>query len=55
MKIQSKALTIKTEKVVAKFLRDKIFTKFKIPQEIVTNGGTQFTSIFIEADGNIQV
>jgi len=46
--MEAKALPTVTEHAVAKFLHEGIFTRFGILREIVTDGGTQFTSRFIE-------
>jgi hypothetical protein len=37
-----------TEQAVVGFLHEEIFTRFRIPWEIVTDGGTQFTSRLIK-------
>jgi transposase InsO family protein len=42
--MEAKALLATTEQVVVAFLHGDIFTRFGIPWEIVTDGGTQFTS-----------
>eukprot|EP00253_Pinus_taeda_P014836 PITA_14836 len=42
--VEAKALYTATEKVVVEFLFEDIFTRFGVPQEIVTDQGTQFTS-----------
>jgi transposase InsO family protein len=46
--MEAKALRVATEQVVVGFLHEEIFTRFRIPREIVTNGGTQFTSRLIK-------
>ena len=37
-----------TEKVVADFLFEEIFAQYRTPREIVSDGGSQFTSHMIE-------
>ena len=42
--VEAKALTRATEQAVSDFLFEDIFVRFRIPREIVTDGGPQFTS-----------
>jgi hypothetical protein len=42
--MEAKALPEATEHTVVEFLHEEIFARFGIPREIVTEGGTQFTS-----------
>jgi transposase InsO family protein len=42
--VEAKSLFRATEKFVAEFIYEDIFTHFGVPREIVTDQGTQFTS-----------
>jgi hypothetical protein len=41
--MESKALSVVTKQEIMGFIHEEIFTRFRIPREIVTNGETQFT------------
>jgi len=45
--VEAKADPFATENVVVSFLFKDIFTRFGVPREIVTEQGTQFTSILV--------
>jgi hypothetical protein len=42
--MEEKSLPTATKQAVVEFLHEEIFVRFGIPREIVTDGGTQFTS-----------
>jgi transposase InsO family protein len=46
--VEAKALYSANEQSVVDFLFEEIFTRFGVPQEIVTNQGTQFTSNLVK-------
>ena len=45
---ETKAIKAATEEKVAEFLRENIFYKYGYPRDLVTDQGSQFTSILIE-------
>jgi transposase InsO family protein len=47
--VEAKALPAASEQSVVDFLFNDIFTRFGVPQEIVTDHGTQFTSHLVKA------
>jgi transposase InsO family protein len=47
--VEAKALYSANEQSVVDFLFEEIFTHFGVPQEIVTDQGTQFTSNLVKA------
>ena len=47
--VEAKALNSANEQSVVDFLFEEIFTHFGVPQEIVTNQGTQFTSNLVKS------
>jgi hypothetical protein len=46
--VEAKALASATEAIVADFLFEEFFIRFRVPKEIITNGGKQFTSHMIQ-------
>jgi hypothetical protein len=42
--MEDKEILVATEQAVVEFLHEEIFVRFRIPREIVTDRGTQFTS-----------
>jgi hypothetical protein len=47
--VEAKALYSANEQSVVDFLFEEIFTRFRVPQEIVIDQGTQFTSNLVKA------
>jgi hypothetical protein len=47
--VEAKGLYSANEQFVVDFLFEEIFTRFGVPQEIVTDQGTQFTSNLVKA------
>jgi transposase InsO family protein len=45
--VEARVVTRETEQVVAEFLFEEIFTRYGTPREIVSDGGSQFTSHMI--------
>ena len=45
--VEAKAIRRGTEQVVVDFLHEDIFTRFRVPRDIVIDQGTQFTSHLI--------
>ena len=46
--VEAKALFRATEKSVVEFIYEEIFTRFGVPREIVTDQGSQFTSMLMK-------
>jgi hypothetical protein len=46
--VEAKPLLATSEQSVVDFLFNEIFTRFGVPQEIVTDQGTQFTSHLVK-------
>lgn len=46
--VEAKVVTRATEQVVSDFLFEEIFGRYGTPREIVSDGGSQFTSHMIE-------
>jgi transposase InsO family protein len=47
--VEAKAIYYANEQFVVDFIFEEIFTHFRVPREIVTNQGTQFTSNLVKA------
>lgn len=47
--VEGKALYAATEKAIVKFIFEDIFTRFGVPQDIVIDQGTNFTSKLVKA------
>jgi hypothetical protein len=47
--VEAKALIKATEEAMANFLYEEIFVRYRVPREIVTDQGTQFTSQLIRS------
>ena len=47
--VDDTSLVRATDQVVLDFMFEEIFTRFGVPKEIVTYGGTQFVSCKVEA------
>lgn len=46
--IEAKTFLVQTKQTLVEFIHEDVFTRFVMPFEIVTDGGTHFTSRLVE-------